>query len=228
MHFFGVHREVHQGAFGELEDRFTRIAIMPVLVDGIRHRLATKWILYFQGRYGDAVDRKHHVQRLLATRAEMQLAGQPYTSWMEGNFWGPIGLRSVTSEPDSSGVQVGSSYTYMTARDWGRLGQFWLDAWHQRNDLLPQSWQREATQPSASNIEGNYGLGFWLNTQGSALPSLPKNLFYAGGHAGQRVMVIPDEELVIVRLGLSQSGVDLGVEEFVGQLLDVLDRETLQ
>jgi CubicO group peptidase (beta-lactamase class C family) len=158
---------------------------------------------------------------------QTSLMGQPYPSWMEENFWGPIGLRSVTSEADSSGVQVGSSYTYMTARDWGRLGQFWLDAWHNRNDLLPQGWQGQATQPSASNIQGNYGLGFWLNTQGSALPSLPKNLFYAGGHAGQRVIVLPDEELVIVRLGLSQSGVDLGVEAFVRQLLDVLNRGTL-
>lgn len=150
------------------------------------------------------------------------LADQHYTSWMNEHFWGPIGLRSVVSELDASGVQVGSSYTYMTARDWGRLGQFWLDAWHDRSDFLPQGWQRDATQPSASNTYGDYGLGFWLNTQATKLPTLPKNLFYAGGNAGQRVMVLPDQELVIVRLGLSESGVDHGVEAFVGELLAVL------
>lgn len=149
------------------------------------------------------------------------LGEQHYTAWMAEYFWGPIGLRSVTSEPDYSGVQVGSSYTYMTARDWGRLGQFWLDAWHDRNDLLPLGWQREATQPSASSINGDYGLGFWLNTQASKYPSLPKNLFYAGGNAGQRVIVLPDEELVIVRLGLTESGVDQGVEAFVRELLNI-------
>lgn len=158
---------------------------------------------------------------------QTSLADQHYTSWMKEHFWEPIGLRSVTSEPDSSGVQVGSSYTYMTARDWGRLGQFWLDAWHDRNNLLPQGWQREATQPSASNTYGDYGLGFWLNTQASKLPSLPKNLFYAGGNAGQRVMVLPDQELVIVRLGLTESGVDQGVETFVRELLDVHKRGAL-
>ncbi len=159
---------------------------------------------------------------------QASLDGQHYTSWMEERFWGPLGLRTVISEPDSSGVQVGSSYSYMTARDWGRLGQFWLDAWHDRNDLLPQGWQREATQPTASNTDGDYGLGFWLNTKASKLPSLPKNLFYAGGNAGQRVMVLPDEELVIVRLGLSESGVDQGVEPFVRELLDVHKRGGLQ
>jgi CubicO group peptidase (beta-lactamase class C family) len=153
---------------------------------------------------------------------QTSLADQHYTAWMEEHFWKPLGLRSVTSEPDYSGVQVGSSYTYMTARDWGRLGQFWLDAWHDRNDLVPAGWQREATQPSASNIQGNYGLGFWLNTQATKFPTLPKSLFYAGGNAGQRVMVLPDEELVIVRLGLSESGVNHGVEAFVRELLDVL------
>ncbi len=158
---------------------------------------------------------------------QTSLAGQPYTAWLEENFWAPIGLHRVTSEPDSSGVQVGSSYTYMTARNWGRLGQFWLDAWHERNDLLPQGWQREATQPSASNTEGNYGLAFWLNTHGTQLPTLPKNVFYAGGHAGQRVLIIPDEELVIVRLGLTENSVDQGVEQFARQLLDVLQAGSL-
>ena len=151
------------------------------------------------------------------------LAGEPYYRWLEVNFSGPLGLTSLTAEPDASGVQVGSSYTYMTGRDWLRVGQFWLDAWHDRTDILPDGWQREATQPSAANWQGNYGLSFWLNTEGSQFPSLPKSMFNAGGNAGQRVMVFPDQELVIVRLGLSQSGVDQGVESFARRVLDIVE-----
>jgi len=154
---------------------------------------------------------------------QSSLDGEPYYRWLEANFSQPLGLKSVTAEPDASGVQVGSSYTYMSARDWIRVGQFWLDAWHDRTDLLPHGWQREATRPNASNLTGNYGLAFWLNTQGTQLPSLPKNVFYAGGSAGQRVMVFPDQELVIVRLGLSQAGVDQGVELFARQVLDIVE-----
>jgi len=154
---------------------------------------------------------------------QLSLGGKAYYQWLEENFYQPLGLYSAVAEADASGVQVGSSYTYMSARDWARVGQFWLDAWHERTDLLPPGWQRQATRPNASNTEGNYGLAFWLNTQGSQLPSLPENVFYAGGNAGQRVMVFPDQELVIVRLGLSQTGVDQGVELFARQVLDIVE-----
>lgn len=153
---------------------------------------------------------------------QASLQGQHYSEWLDTNFTQALNLTRVTAEPDASGIQVGSSYTYMTARDWAQVGQFWLDAWHERTELLPLGWQRQATEPSASNHEGNYGLAFWLNTQGSQMPSLPKNLFYAGGNSGQRVVVFPDQELVIVRLGLSQSGVDQGVERFSRQVLDII------
>ena len=171
---------------------------------------------YFSYSSGDA--------NLAAFLWQTSLQGEPYYRWLEANFSGPLGLTSLTAEPDASGVQVGSSYTYMTARDWLRVGQFWLDAWHDRTDILPAGWQREATQPSVANWQGNYGLSFWLNTEGSQFPSLPKSMFNAGGNAGQRVMVFPDQELVVVRLGLSQSGVDQGVELFSRQVLDSLQR----
>jgi CubicO group peptidase (beta-lactamase class C family) len=154
---------------------------------------------------------------------QASLRGEPYARWLANNFSGPLGLASLTAEHDASGVQVGSSYTYMTGRDWLRVGQFWLDAWHDRTELLPAGWQRQATKPTRSNHQGNYGLSFWLNTQGSQFPSLPKNMFNAGGNGGQRIMVFPDQELVIVRLGLTQSGVDQGVELLSRQVLDSLE-----
>ncbi len=170
---------------------------------------------YFSYSSGDA--------NLAAFLWQASLQGEPYARWLANNFSGPLGLTRFTAEHDASGVQVGSSYTYMTGRDWLRVGQFWLDAWHDRTELLPAGWQRGATKPTRSNYLGNYGLSFWLNTQGSQFPSLPKNLFNAGGNAGQRVMVFPDQELVIVRLGLTQSGVDQGVELLSRQVLDIVE-----
>ena len=155
------------------------------------------------------------------------LAGQPYQHWLQDNFVNPLGLGIVVAEPDFSGVQVGSSYTYMSARDWANVGQFWLDAWHKRTDLLPDNWQREATQSSSSDKDGVYGLGFWLNTQGKSYPKLPKSIFYAGGNSGQRVLVFPEQEMVIVRLGLSEKGADQGVEEFATAVLQVLRGEKI-
>jgi len=69
--------------------------------------------------------------------------------------------------------------------------------------------------PRASDPQGSYGRGFWLNTGGGDFPGLPDKLFYAGGNAGQYVVVIPEWETVVVRLGLSDPGVDTGMQDFL-------------
>ena len=154
---------------------------------------------------------------------QKSLDGEPYPRWLAREFTGPLGLQAMVAEADASGVQVGSSYTYMTARDWLRVGQFWLDAWHDRDALLPDGWQRESTRPRASDPLGRYGGGFWLNTAGVAFPGLPEALFYASGNADQAVVVLPQQELVVVRLGLTDTGVDSGLHQL---LLDIASAES--
>ena len=134
---------------------------------------------------------------------QQSLNGEPYPDWINTNFSRPLALEEVVLEPDASGVQVGSSYAYLTARDWARMGQLWLDAWHGRSNVISQQWQRLAVTPSNAKNGEIYGLGFWLNTAHRAFPSAPDNTFHAGGNSGQFVVVIPEEELVVVRLGLT-------------------------
>ena len=45
---------------------------------------------------------------------------QPLREGVE-HFSEPLGIRSLVPEADASGTQVGSSYSYMTARDWLRV-----------------------------------------------------------------------------------------------------------
>jgi len=146
---------------------------------------------------------------------QKSLDGVAYPDWLEAQFILPLGLEAMVAEPDASGVQVGSSYAYMTARDWQRVGQFWLDAWHNRSDLLPSGWQKDSSEPRPSDARGRYGRGFWLNTDGVSFPGLPDNLFYASGNAGQSVVVFPDEELVVVRLAFTDTGVDSGLHRLL-------------
>ena len=83
------------------------------------------------------------------------------------------------------------------------MGQLWLDAWHGRSNVISQQWQRLAVTPGIAKNGEIYGLGFWLNTARRAFPSAPDNTFHAGGNSGQFVVVIPEKELVVVRLGLT-------------------------
>jgi CubicO group peptidase (beta-lactamase class C family) len=143
---------------------------------------------------------------------------EPYEDWIATQFSAQLGIQSLIAEPDASGVQVGSSYAYLTARDWLRAGQLWLDAWHGRSGLLSQDWLRESVQARESGQQGRYGRGFWLNTGGVAFEGLPTTLFYAGGNAGQYVVVIPEWELVVVRLGLTDPKIDTGMHAFLLEL----------
>jgi CubicO group peptidase (beta-lactamase class C family) len=148
------------------------------------------------------------------------LGAVDYQQWLLDNFAAPLGIRLV-SEADASGVQVGSSYTYMSARDWAKVGQLWLDAWHGRTHLLPREWMRASVTARAANIHGNYGRGLWLNTQQYDFPGLPRDMFYASGHNGQYVAVFPRQELVVVRLGLSSGQETTGVGQLLASLLEV-------
>ena len=132
---------------------------------------------------------------------QSSLEGEAYADWIDREVNQRLGLDNPLLEPDISGVQVGSSFAYLTARDWANYGQWWLDAWHGRDAVLSSDWQQLAAAPSTT--ADFYGLSFWLNTHFRDYPGLPENTFHAGGNSGQFVIVAPEAELVIVRLGLT-------------------------
>lgn len=153
---------------------------------------------------------------------QQSLGEQSYPDWIANTFVEPLGMETITLEPDASGVQVGSSYAYLAARDWAKMGQLWLDAWHGRSELISQRWQRMAVTPGSATNGDVYGLGFWLNTGLRAFPSAPETAFYAGGNSGQFVVVLPDQELVVVRLGLTLDESQADLDALLNTLLSTL------
>ena len=122
----------------------------------------------------------------------------------------PLGMHHTYVEPDPSGVFVGSSYVYASARDWGRLGNLLAaDGQHNGQTLLSPDWLARATTPNSSTNEPRYGYQFWLNSAGSSSssqpelrwPDLPTDAFAMRGNRAQIVTVIPSRNAVFVRLG---------------------------
>lgn len=142
-----------------------------------------------------------------------------------------IGMRSAVMEPDPSGTFVGSSYMYATARDWARFGLLYLqDGVWNGTRILPEGWVAYSTTPTPEADKGRYGAHWWLNagkpprSENRPMPGLPADLYYASGHEGQFVVVVPSHQAVIVRLGLTTEG-QFDLEGFVGPVLDALDGE---
>jgi CubicO group peptidase (beta-lactamase class C family) len=139
----------------------------------------------------------------------------------------PLGMASAVIEPDVSGTPVCSSFAYATARDWARFGQLYLqDGEWEGERLLPEGWVEYTTTPVPSAApETPYGAQFWLNEgpEGQLrMPSVPADAFWASGNEGQQVVVIPSEDLVVVRLGFSGSfsGVEWGLEPMLEGIID--------
>lgn len=127
------------------------------------------------------------------------------------HFYRPLGMESPLFEVDSSGGFVGSSYFYASARDWARIGQLMLGKGEINGQrLLSEDWVSRAVQPNQSLNDQAYGYQFWLNS-GSAeskprWSDLPADAYAALGNRKQVMMMIPSQNLLILRLGWSESG----------------------
>jgi CubicO group peptidase (beta-lactamase class C family) len=123
-------------------------------------------------------------------------------------LFAPLGISSMIIEPDASGSPVGSSFGYATARDWARLGQFWLqDGVWAGQRLLPEGWMEWSVTPAPATPRGEYGAQFWLNAgvdgEHRSYPRLPPSMYLAHGFNGQMVTVFPEQDVVVARLGLT-------------------------
>ena len=139
-----------------------------------------------------------------------------------------LGVSSAVWEADAVGTPVCSSYLWATARDWAAIGQFALadGVWNGKR-LLPQGWLKETTTtlPIANREDPNYAGGWWTNLtpEGSLVaPNLPRDAYWASGHDGQRMFVVPSKKLVVVRLGFSPSADDLRTEALVADVIKTL------
>lgn len=153
---------------------------------------------------------------------------QEYYDFTQRHLFLPLGIRTAELETDNNGTYIGSSYMYASARDWARLGEFCRqDGIWMGNRLLPEGWMEYSTTPTPNNPLNNYGAHFWLNAvpentnQPRTWPSLPADAYSMNGFQGQRVIIIPSKELVVVRLGFSGRG-NRGIEQLVSGVIEIL------
>lgn len=154
--------------------------------------------------------------------------GMPYAEFLEKNLWSKVAESSAWVWLDRPGGLAKTSGSLFTpARNWLRLGLLHLNRGRVGDQqVVPEQWIEEVITPSPTNP--NYGLQTWLGTEyrekvtygkgvGAHVPhSEPfaaEDVVYFDGANGQRVYVIPSEELVIVRTG--QGGLDFQTGAFL-------------
>jgi CubicO group peptidase (beta-lactamase class C family) len=144
-------------------------------------------------------------------------------AWRE--LFNPLGMRNVTLQFDATGTLQGSSSMLASARDWARFGLLYLnDGIVGGRRILHEDW---VDFSAAATLDTDYGAGFWTNrseherAKGRVKMGIPRDAFFAFGDQGQRIVILPSQHMVIVRLGdsIDPTGDIRGLGRLVGEVI---------
>ncbi len=123
--------------------------------------------------------------------------GMTLSEYASENLWKVIGAKenATWSLDDKAGTEKAYCCFNSNARDFARLGKLYLNGGHWGKFHIVDPEYVEASL-SGIHLENDiidfYGYSWWL---------LPNNRFYARGILGQYIIVMPEEDMVIVKLG---------------------------
>lgn len=143
------------------------------------------------------------VSKILKDRLEG--AGDNYHTYVRRRLFAPLSMNSALFEPDAAGTFIGSSYIYAVPRDFARFGQLYLQKGRWQNtQILPESWIEYTREPAPAS-GGKYGAHWSLNqATDKQFKSMRDDVISLGGNDGQMIIVIPEKNAVIVRLGVTR------------------------
>ncbi len=168
--------------------------------------------------------------RALTDSRDPAVRRQVMTDYLHSRLFMPAGMNSATLEFDAAGTMIGGSMIHATARDWGRFGEF-LRSNGMVNGarIVPSDWVGFMLSPAPHNP--GYGAQIWLNRpqasgQEELFPGRGKaNIFAAIGHLGQYVIVSPDQELTIVRLGKTDGPMRAALVRKLADIVQLYDQD---
>ena len=138
--------------------------------------------------------------QLLAMILE-KATGKKLYDYLTESFWKPLGCENATLwQLDSAEHDLVKAYCCIAsnAKDFARFGKLYKDhgKWNGKQ-LLDSAFVVKSITPRFPE-NPIYGYGFWIKTIDS------KRFFMMRGHLGQYVIVQPEDNVIIVRLGHSK------------------------
>ena len=146
---------------------------------------------------------------------------------------------SVDGELVNGGAGNKSKGIHISARELARFGHLFLNRgnWDGKQ-LISTDWVDMATANQVDTIlpsfdsrngrgPGTYGFNWWVNGKGKdgkrKWPSAPPGTYAAMGHNNNVCMVIPEWNMVIVRLGMDGSIPDAAWDSFLSVLAGAVE-----
>ena len=120
------------------------------------------------------------------------------SDYLRNNFTIPMGFENEALwqlDSEESGMEKAYCCFASNAKDFARFGKLYKNNGKWNNEvLLDSTFINKATNP-VFDTSPYYGYGWWLYNYNG------KKVFTMNGHRGQFVIVFPEEDIIIVRLG---------------------------
>jgi len=145
--------------------------------------------------------------------------GKKMYDYLTESFWKPLGSENETLwQVDSETHDLVKAYCCIAsnAKDFARFGKLYKDhgKWNGQQ-VLDSAFVSKSLKPRFA-ASPEYGYGWWLKNQ------IGKDFFMMRGHLGQYVIVQPEDNVIIVRLG-HQKSPDEGVAVFTNDIALYID-----
>lgn len=165
------------------------------------------------------------ITRTLTENTDPQVRRDTTLRFIRGRLLEPLGMDGTYPEFDPNGTFLGGSFIHATARDYAKFGEFLRHNGARRGAKhLPVSWVR--FMKTSSENDPAYGGHLWLNKrrpEGRDQVLFPDNgpetIFAALGHLGQQIVVSPQQQLTVVRLGKTQDNVLAPMSAQIGRIM---------
>ena len=139
--------------------------------------------------------------QLLAMVIE-KATGKKLYDYLTESFWKPLGSENETLwQVDSKEHDLVKAYCCIAsnAKDFARFGKLYKDHGKWKGEqLLDSAFVAKSITPRFAESP-QYGYGFWMQKRNG------KSFFMMRGHLGQYVIVEPEDNIIIVRLGHQKS-----------------------
>ncbi|MGC4054935.1 MAG: serine hydrolase domain-containing protein [Paludibaculum sp.] len=122
--------------------------------------------------------------------------GLSVSQFLQKNLFDLLGIKDAVWPQDRQGRSHGWGDLHLHPADMARVGLLFLNEgrWGERQ-VLSREWIRHATQEQVRVRSGvGYGYSWWINTERPPI-------FEAEGRGGQRISVLPKENMVVVFTG---------------------------
>jgi CubicO group peptidase (beta-lactamase class C family) len=128
----------------------------------------------------------------LVSKAIEIKTGKTLAEYAKEKLFAPLNIKEWQWESASDGSTFGAFSLYLKPRDFAKVGQLllqngrWMD-----NQIIDESYLSVATSHLVtSKYNVPYGFYFWIDDKNEG--------FYAHGHGGQILLIVPSKSLVLL------------------------------